>query len=162
MPALWGDSRRVICFPGNSVLLEMIGSGLSSRRKEKITPSCKGRGADESAHLRQQQTPTTTSMFTGTHLSSRCTLVSIYQEYSQMQAPGCFTGHNSSSQKTDKTANSVKWKSRSSSSTSQTGWGKNLSFICKLDIGQRALNILRYGGTCRRNRKFTLIVLGCG
>lgn len=124
MPALWGDSWRVICFPGNSVLLEMIGSGLSSRRKEKITPSCKGRGADESAHLRQQQTPTTTSMFTGTHLSSRCTLVSIYQEYSQMQAPGCFTGHNSSSQKTVKTANSVKWKSGSSSSTSQTGWGK--------------------------------------
>lgn len=50
-----------------------------------------------------------------------------------------------------KTANSVKQKSRSSSNTSQAGWEENLDSVCKLDIGQRALNTVGCGGTCRRN-----------
>lgn len=162
MPALWGDSRRVICFPGNPVLLEMIGSGLTSRRKGKTAPARNGRGSDESAHLRQEQTQTTTSMLTGTCLSSRCTLVSINQEHSQMQSPVCFTGHNPSSRKTAKTADSVTWTSRSSSSTSQAGWEENLGSVCTLDIGQRALNTLGCGGAWRRNRRFNLRFVLCG
>lgn len=73
----------MICFPRNPELLEMMKSGLRPRRKGKSEPEYKGRGLDESAHLGQQQSDTTTSMLTGIWWSSRCTLVSIYQEYSQ-------------------------------------------------------------------------------
>lgn len=126
MPALWGDSGRVICFPGNTGLLDAVRSGLRSRRKGKTAPPTKGRGSDESAHLRQQQIKTMTSRLTEACLTSRCTLVSIYQEYSQtwVQAPPeliCCSEHDSISWKTAKTANSVERKRRSSWNTSQ-GW----------------------------------------
>lgn len=68
----------------------------NSRTKGETAPAHNGRGSDESAFLRQQKPQTTARMLTGTRLSSRCTLVSIYQEYSQIQSPVHFSGHDPS------------------------------------------------------------------
>ena len=61
-----------------------------------------------------------------------------------------------------KNANSVKRISSSSSNTSPAGWEENLGSVHKLEIGQRALNTLGCGGTCRRNRRLTFRYLLCG
>lgn len=129
------------------MLLEMLRSGHSSRRNGKTAPAHSGKGYDESAHVRQQQNQITARMLTGIFLSSRCMLVSIHQEYSQLQYPVWGT---TPAPKTP--ASFATRTSRSSSSTSQAGWEKNLGSGHTLDVDQRAT--LGCGGTCRRTEDF--------
>lgn len=109
----------------------------NSRTKRETAPAYNGRGSDESALLRQQKTQTTTRMLTGTCLSSRCTLVSIYQEYSQMQSPSL--GTTPALEKLEN-ADSGTGTHRSSSNTSQAGCKEILGSVCRLGIGPRVLN----------------------
>lgn len=100
----------------------------NSRTKGETAPAHNGRGSDESALLRQQKPQTTARTLTGTCLSSRCTLVSIYQEYSQMQCTSM--GTTPAIEKLENTPSGT-GAHRSSSKKSQTGrktWAQSASW----------------------------------